>query len=632
MEKVKVVFLPDHKRAEISAGETILEIAQTLRVELLSVCGGHITCGKCKVKLLEGTLSPFTEEESPFISEEEKAEGYRLACVARILSDVTIFVPPESRFEEHEWTKTFFGQKIELKPSIIPYSVELTPPALDDSMGDFERLTKKLSELYSLHSLTIDYPALLKLPHALRGGHWKVTAIVEKEKEIIDIKPGKVDHLYGLAIDIGTTTVAGYLSNLQTGEIIATQSLLNPQIVYGEDVMSRITYATLHSEGLKELHTSILHGLNQLIQSLIEGKGLSPEDIVELSIVGNTAMHHLFLGVDPKPLGVSPFSPIIHRSIDVKARDLGLKVHPSANVHLLPIEAGFVGADNVGVLIALEPYKQDEMVLIIDIGTNGELILGNRERLLSCSCATGPALEGGHIQWGMRAMPGAIERVRINPENLEVDFKVIGQTIWQSQSKGKRAKGICGSGIIDATAELHRCGILDKSGRIRNNIKSSRLRMVGETMEFVIAWKEETSIEKEITLTQKDIRNIQLAKASLYAGAKLLMQRWGIEKLDKVILAGAFGNHIDPEKALLLGMFPDCDPRNVVAAGNAAGEGAWKVLLNSEKRAEAEEIARKVDYVELTLEKNFQKEFLDAMAIPHQTDPFPHVEGMLKHS
>jgi uncharacterized 2Fe-2S/4Fe-4S cluster protein (DUF4445 family) len=440
-------------------------------------------------------------------------------------------------------------------------------------------------------------------------------------REIIDIMREKIEKAYGLAVDIGTTTVAGYLCDLTTGEVIATESMMNPQVIYGEDVMSRITYAVTHPDGLGELHRSVISGLNQLIEAVTGRCGLSSDRILELVMVGNTAMHHLFLQIYPKFLGISPFPTAIQRSIDVKARELGLKAHLSANVHVLPIEAGFVGADNVGVLIAEEPHHQDEMVLIIDIGTNGELVMGNRKKMISASCATGPALEGAHIKFGMRAAPGAIERIEIDPETLDVKFQVIGNS---------RATGICGSGIIDAAAELYRTGILYKSGRFSNEIKSSRLRVVDETAEFVIAWKHETSIGKDITITQKDVRNIQLAKAALCAGAKLMMQRLGIKKLDKVILAGAFGSYINPEKALVLGMFPDCDLKNVYAVGNAAGDGARLALLNRDKRTEADEIARKVEYMELSIETDFQKEFVAAMQIPHMEDSFPHLKGIVR--
>lgn len=395
--------------------------------------------------------------------------------------------------------------------------------------------------------------------------------------------------------------------------------------------MSRITYVMTHpDDGLEKMNQSIIDGLNHLIQNISKGYNLIPGDILELVVVGNTAMHHLFLKINPEYLGVSPFPPAIRQSIDVKARDLGLKVHPSAYVHTLPIEAGFVGADNVGVLIAEVPYQQDEMVLIIDIGTNGELVMGNKEKLISSSCATGPALEGAHIKFGMRASPGAIERIKIDPQTFEVKFKVIGKEEWNEEMKKEGAMGICGSGIIDAIAELYRTGIIDKSGRFKKDVSSPRLKITDGTPEFVIAWKDETAIRKEITITQQDVRNVQLAKGALYTGAKLMMRRLGIEKLDKVILAGAFGSTIDTEEAMVLGMFPDCDLKNIYAVGNAAGDGARIALLNRDKRLEADEIARKVGYMELTLEADFQKEFIESMQIPHMKDPFPHLKGIVK--
>jgi len=617
----QVVFQPSGRKGEVPGGKTVIEASRELGIEIESLCGGVRNCGKCKIKLVEGHLSPFTDEEAEFITEPERAEGYRLSCSAQIKGDVIIHIPEESLTKKQIVRKGVRERPTEVKPAISLHYLELSPPTLHDTLGDFDRLQEALSEKYHLPSLEIDYQALLRLQSLVREGNWKATVAVWMGREIIDIMAEKVDKAYGLAVDIGTTTIAGYLCNLTSGEIIATESMMNPQVIYGEDVMSRITYAVIHPDGLEELHRSIIGGLNQLIQAVTGRGSLSSDQILELVVVGNTAMHHLFLQIYPKFLGISPFPPATHRSIDVKARELGLKAHPSANVHILPIEAGFVGADNVGVLIAEEPHHQDEMVLIIDIGTNGELVMGNRKKLISASCATGPALEGAHIKFGMRAAPGAIERIGIDPETLDVKFQVIGNS---------RAMGICGSGIIDAAAELYRTGILDKSGRFRNEIKSFRLRVVDETTEFVIAWKHETSIGKDITITQKDVRNIQLAKAALCAGAKLMMQRLGIKKLDKVILAGAFGSYIDPEKALVLGMFPDCDLKNVYAVGNAAGDGARLALLNRDKRAEADEIARKVEYVELSIEADFQKEFVAAMQIPHMEDAFPHLKGIVR--
>jgi uncharacterized 2Fe-2S/4Fe-4S cluster protein (DUF4445 family) len=394
--------------------------------------------------------------------------------------------------------------------------------------------------------------------------------------------------------------------------------------------MSRIGYVMGHADGLEKLHSSIIAGLNGLIRTMTERVGLSPQHVLDLTIVGNTVMHHLLLKINPEHLGLAPFPPGLHQSMDVKARDLGMNVHPSAYVYFLPVEAGFVGADNVGVLIAERPHRQKKKVLIIDVGTNGELVLGNKDKLLSTSCATGPALEGAHITFGMRAAPGAIERIKIDPETFDVTVGVIGHEAGGAPPGMLRAKGICGSGIIDGIAELFRTGVIDASGRFRKDLATPRLRINEERTEFVIAWKHETSIEKDITLTQQDVRNVQLAKAALYTGAKLMMRKLGIDRVEKVILAGAFGSYIDPMKAMIIGMFPDCDPKQVYAVGNAAGDGARMALLNLGKRREADDIAGKVKYVELTIEKDFQKEFLDAMAFPHKKDPFPHLKDWLK--
>jgi uncharacterized 2Fe-2S/4Fe-4S cluster protein (DUF4445 family) len=643
MKTYQVIFQPSGRRGEVPEGKSVIEASRELGVEIESVCGELKVCGKCKVKVEGGFferygitsspdhLSPFAEEEEEFVTPDEKAQGYRLGCAARILGDVLIFVPEESRAQKQVVRKAATERAIELRPAIALHYVELSPPSFHDPLGDFERLQKALSEKYHLPSLRIDYHALLKLPQVLRQGDWKVTVATWMEAEIVDIKPGDLPDAYGLAIDIGTTTVAGYLCNLRNGRLLATHSMMNPQVTYGEDVMSRITYAMMHPEnGLETMHRTIVDGLNRLIEAVTEECGLSPTDLLEMTIVGNTAMHHLLLKINPEYVGVAPFPPAIHRSMDIKARDLGLKAHPAANVHILPIEAGFVGADNVGVLIAEEPYHQDENVLIIDIGTNGELVMGSRKVLISSSCATGPALEGAHIKFGMRAAPGAIERIRIDPKTLEVNYKIIGQEEWHADVKIVTAKGICGSGIIDGMAELYRVGIIDRSGRFqKEKIQSARLKLADGRPEFVIAWKDETSIGKDITITQQDVRNVQLAKGALYTGAKLMMRRLGIEKLDKVILAGAFGSYINTEEAMVLGMFPDCDPKNVYAVGNAAGDGARIALLNRDKRVEAEEIARNVEYIELTVEESFQKEFMESMQIPHMKDTFPHLKGLI---
>ena len=522
------------------------------------------------------------------------------------------------------------ARKIKLNPAVKKYYVEMKPATLDDATGDFERLTDALKNKYKLNDLIIDYPILLKLQNTVRDGKWKVTVSVWQNREIVDVEAGEVKQGYGLAVDIGTTTVAGYLCELTTGEILATESMMNPQVAYGEDVMSRIGYASKEKDGLKKLNDAIIKGLNQIIRNITKKSGIKPADIVDMVAVGNTCIHHLFLKIDPQYLGKAPFPPAIHHSVDVKARDIGLKIGEGAYVHVLPNEAGFVGADNVGVLIAEEPYNQDKMLLIIDIGTNGELILGNRKRLMSSSCATGPAFEGAEIRHGMRAAAGAIEKLKIDPKTLEVQFKVIGNDKWNTEDKNIGARGICGSGIFDAAAQMFLAGIIDKSGRFNMNLKSPRLRHdEGGMAEFVIAWAKETAINHDIVICQKDIRAIQLAKGAMYSGAKIMMQRMGVSKIDKVILAGAFGSYIDKASAAAIGLFPDCGQGCVQAVGNAAGDGARIALLNKDKRDEANYWARRVEYVELTLEPNFNKIFTKSLAFPHAEDKFPSLKGII---
>lgn len=636
MKEYKVVFQPSDKRGKVLEGTTILEASRLLGAGLESICGGKMSCGKCLIQIRSGTfdryditsstdhLSLFTEEEGKHIGERERAEGFRLACAAKLQGDAVIFIPEKSRIGDQVIRKDPSEKKMFLDPAVRLFSVMLSPATIEHLPTDAERLIAALSDRFGFELLKMDDPALTELPDTIRKGDGTITAALWMEREIVAVFPGEMEEAYGLAIDIGSTTVAAYLCSLTTDKVIATGSLMNPQVVYGDDVMARITYVMEHPNGLETLRRSIVSSLNDLIRIVTKNAGLSPADILEITVVGNTAMHHIFLGLDPKPLGVAPFTPAVFHSLDIKARDLGLDVYPSANVHVLPIQAGFVGADNVGVLIAEEPYRNEEMTLIIDVGTNGELILGNRDRILSASCATGPALEGAHIRFGMRASPGAIEQIQIDPETFDVSYTTIGNEQGVSTVA---VSGICGSGIIDGVAELYRAGIIDRSGRFRSDIETPRVRLIDGTREFVIAWPEETSLGQAITISQQDVRSVQLAKGALYAGAKLLMNKMGIVKIDRVILAGAFGSYLDKRKAMILGIFPDCDPACVSAVGNAAGDGARMALLNRNKRIEAEEMARRVDYVELTIEKEFQNEFLAAMYIPHMSDTFPHLAG-----
>jgi uncharacterized 2Fe-2S/4Fe-4S cluster protein (DUF4445 family) len=441
-----------------------------------------------------------------------------------------------------------------------------------------------------------------------------------------------------LAVDIGTTTLAGYLCDLATGDVVETASMMNPQIQYGEDVISRINYCYNDPEGLRRVSDAVVEGLNTLIEKAASGAArniglpIGPEDIEDVAVCGNTCMQHLLLQLDPEPLGSVPFTPANHQGLNIKARSLGLRVNPSASVYVLPNIAGFVGGDNVGVILAEEPQNSEDTVLIIDIGTNGELVIGNRKRMVcsSCSCATGPALEGAQIEFGVRAAPGAIERVKISPDTLEVDYKVVGRDAWLSYSNPEemQARGICGSAVLDALAELFKAGIVDGSGAFRPDVETVRLRENSETgqKEFVLAWSPETVIGKDVVITQNDIRQIQLAKAAIYAGSKLMLRRMNLQRPDRIKIAGAFGNHIDIHLALVLGLFPDCALEKISSVGNAAGDGCRAALLDRKKREEADRIARRVEYVELTLMEDFQQHLIEAIHIPHMTDDFPHLE------
>ncbi|MCP4421032.1 MAG: ATP-binding protein, partial [Chloroflexi bacterium] len=460
--------------------------------------------------------------------------------------------------------------------------------------------------------------------------------------EVIDVQPGYAEGVYGLAVDIGSTTIAGFLCDLRTGDILATDSMMNPQVTFGEDLMSRVSYAMMHNDGLEKMNTAVIQALNRLAANTTRQAGIRPRQIQEAVFVGNTTMIHILLGISPIELGGAPFALANREAIDLKARDLGLRLHPSGNVHILPAEAGHVGADNVAALIAETPYNQDAITLLIDVGTNAEIVLGNKEWMLSASSPTGPAFEGAQIRFGMRAAPGAIERVRIDPETKAARFRVIGEEKWSDEwlmeadtltelQPKHLAAGICGSGIIEVVAEMFLAGILLPDGRFNPNfsVNSEQVQWEGRRGLYVLATAEQSATGSPIVVTQDDVRNIQLAKAALYAGAKLLLNQAKLTHVDRIVLAGAFGSFIDPKYAMILGLIPDCNLENVTAVGNAAGDGARIALLNKEKRKEAQRISEWVTYVETAVHPNFQEEFVDAIHLPHASDSFPHLNDIL---
>ncbi len=648
-----IILMPSGRRGRVAHGKTLLEAAKDLGVEIESVCGGRQKCSKCLVKIEGGEfskhgivssanhISPPSKEEIAYL-EKEGIHDRRMSCASQIIGDVLVTVPEESRAQKQIIRKTATQRAIEIKPAIRQVYVEVEQAQLGFHRGDWGRLQDALDEQWGHKDLSIDIHALRRLQPALRQGDWKVTVTLWNDAEVIDVQSGYQEGIYGLAVDVGSTTVASYLCDLRTGELLATESVMNPQVSYGEDLMSRISYTTERPDGLEKMNTAIIDAVNQLANRAARAAKVARNEIYEIVMVGNTTMVHTLLNISPKEIGEAPFALADRDAIDVKARDLGLKINSAANAHILPAEAGHVGADNVAVLLAEQPHQQDGIILTVDVGTNAEIVLSSPEWMYSASSPTGPAFEGGQISSGMRAAPGAIERVRIDRETKQPRFQVIGDERWSdawvlgdsapvAQQPKQLAAGICGSGIIEVVAELYLVGLLTSGGRFNPEVDCASMQWDQEKRKgaFILATADQSSTGKSILVTQNDVRNIQLAKAALYAGAKILMMRSEIQSVDKIILAGAFGSYIDPKHAMVLGLIPDCNLEEVYAVGNAAGDGARIALLNKEKRAEAGQISRNVRYIETAVDADFQEEFVKAMNLPHKSDPYPHLEGIL---
>jgi uncharacterized 2Fe-2S/4Fe-4S cluster protein (DUF4445 family) len=541
----------------------------------------------------------------------------RLACQTGVAGDVKVFVPEQSRRSRQVVRKEAGERTVPLDPAVKAYQVTLQMPTLQDAVADAERLLAGLEQQHGLRDLGFDFPVLQTLPDVCRKAAWNLMAVVWQGRTIIAVRAAKEPRpLLGLAVDVGTTTIAAYLTDLETGEVVATESAMNPQVAFGDDLIARLHYVAHNPGGPAELQRTVVGEVNNLAGRAVERAGAARTDIFDVVMVGNTAMHHLFLGLDTRALGVAPFAPAVQGPVDTFASAIGLEFNRGCRLHVLPVEAGFIGADNVGVIIAEEPYKQDKVLLILDIGTNGELVLGNRERMLSTSCATGPAFEGSHIEFGMRAAPGAIERIRIEPGTLDVRFKVIGLEGWHTDYPAEQvgARGICGSGIIEAAAEMLKAGVILANGNLDPELCHERIVFEdGRPRKFIIARAEETAIGRPITVSLKDIRSLQLAKAALRAGEEILLKRFGVEQPDGVVMAGAFGTYIDKHHALAIGMLPECDPDIVSSVGNAAGDGARFALLSLEKRREAAWAAREAEFVELAIDPDFQRQYVQAM-------------------
>ena len=637
--KVKIVFTPSGLRGEVAKGTPVLQAARSLGVDIDSVCGGRAMCGRCQITIGEGdfpkhkitssaaSVSGRSKVEERYAEKRGLNPERRLSCQALLEADAVIDVPAESQVHEQVIRKDVDTRLIEVESPIKLCFIEVREPDMHDPSGDLRRIIEALEEQWSERlsgePITADLHVLQELQSTLRKGNWQVTVALRYGSRIIGIWAGLKEQVIGAAIDIGSTTMSANLCDMNSGVVLASSGLMNPQIRFGEDLMSRVSYGFLNEGGAEEMTQAVRVGIEALLEEASKQAKTDIKDIVELVFVGNPVMHHLVLGIDPVELGGAPFALAVDGSVEVSARSLDLEVHRGARVYVLPCIAGHVGADAAAFALAEEPQKSSEISLLIDVGTNAEIICGNNKRLLAASSPTGPAFEGAQISSGQRAAPGAIERIRIDPETLEPCFRIIGVEAWSDEEGFDEAAaelggitGICGSGIIEAIAEMYLARLITEDGEIDGSQKSrsSRIKADGRTFSY--------SITKSITITQNDVRAIQLAKAALYAGFRLLMDKLKIERVDRVVLAGAFGTHIEPKYAMVLGMIPDCLLEHVRGAGNSAGTGARICLLNISARQEVEAMVRAIEKIETAIEPSFQHHFVEAMALPHKTAPY----------
>ena len=640
-----VVFTPSGKRGRFALGTPLLQAARALGVDVDSVCGGRALCGRCQVMVVEGefakhgvqssaaSVTPFSEVEQRYAARRALPPGHRLSCSTRVLGDVVVDVPAASQVHRQVVRKQADARDITLDPVLHLHEVEVEPPDMHNPSGDLRRLLSALEREWGLRDLRVDPSILPGLQGILRRGKWNVTVAVHAARDVLAVWPGFHERCYGLAVDVGSTTIAAHLCDLASGEVVAASGLMNPQIRFGEDLMSRVSYAMMNPGGAQQMTAAVRGALSQLAAEVAAHARIEPEDILEMTLVGNPIMHHLVLGIDPVELGGAPFALAVDSALTLKAAELGIGIHPNARVYTLPCIAGHVGADAAGMILAERPDLREELTLLVDVGTNAEIVLGNHSRLLACSSPTGPAFEGAQISCGQRAAPGAIERVRIDPKTLEPRFRIIGSELWSDASGFEEAvassgvTGVCGSGIIEAIAEMYLAGIINQDGVIDGELaaRTDRIVPMGRTFAYVLHRG-----AVELRITQNDVRAIQLAKAALHAGVRLLMEHMGVARVDRIRLAGAFGNHIDVKYAMVLGMIPDCDLAHVASAGNAAGAGARIALLDLSSRATIEALVRRVEKIETAIEPRFQAHFVEAMALPHKTDPYPNLRRVVQ--
>ena len=618
-DQVTVVFEPDGNKIRAQPGLSLLEAAVKAGNRIRSECGGNGKCGKCRVVVKDqGTLTEFTVHERGLISSQEAERGVRLACQAKVNGSVVVLVPPESRIEQRRIQVTGYERPIALDPAVRKLHVVLPRPTLSDATPDLERLIDALDG----DGLEIDYDLLKRLPRTLREAEWDITVTIWDNCRIIAVEPGDTStNMFGAAVDVGTSKIVVYLVDLLTGETRGVGSVENPQIMHGEDLLTRVSYTMAEEDGLDVMHSQAVKGVNEALTMACGEAGADPAHVYEAVVAGNTVMHHLLFAVEPRYASVSPFPPAVRRMLSVEASRLGIGMNPGGVVNALPIVAGFVGADAVADILSSGVSESRDTSLLLDVGTNTEIFLGGAEGLTSCSCASGPAFEGGHIRHGMKAVTGAIERVTLDPTSYRARYETIGDV---------KPRGLCGSAMIDAVAELWSHGVIDGTGKFNKDLDTPLLRETDGKTEFVLVPGDESATGRDIVVTQRDVNEVQRAKAAIYAGCSLLMRRRQLADGDisRILVAGAFGRSLSPENAKRIGLVPDVPTDRITFLGNTAVTGAKMALISRKARTEAAGLSRTVGYLELSADPLFGSEFASALFIPHR-DPgrFPSVKA-----
>ena len=657
MSEHRVVFTPSGIGAAAGEGSTVLDAARAAGVDIDSVCGGRGLCGRCQVVPSTGqfakwgltstddALSAPGPSELDYRGRRPLGTGHRLSCQAAVTGDVVIDVPAQSQVHSPVVRKTIDLGEITVDPVVTLHYLELPTAELGDEISDSERLVGALADEWGLSDVAVPARALASLSGSIAEGKGAVTAVVHTrpvredpgrgaaavERQVLTVRPGYSDEAYGVAVDVGSTTVAGYLLDLATGEVVATAGRMNPQIRFGEDLMSRVSYAMLNPGGTAELTNAVRAAIDQLTGELCEAAAVDPARVCDLAVVGNPIMHHLVLGIDPTPLGAAPFTLAVRDGVWAMAADIGVDL-PDAALYVGPCIAGHVGADSVAAMMAEGPHRSPSPQLLVDVGTNAEIVLGDGQQVWAASSPTGPAFEGAQLSCGQRATAGAIERVRIDPTTLEPRFQVIGCDLWSDDPGfdevlgSLEVSGLCGSGIIEVIAEMFLAGIIDHRGVIQGALAERSPRIIADGRTYSYALQTEPVA---LSVTQNDVRAVQLAKAALRAGIDLLTGHAGIAEVADVRLAGAFGAHISPVHAMVLGLVPDGPVGGVSSVGNASGAGAARMLVSAEQRSEAERAAREVIKIETATEPRFQELFVAALSLPHETAPCPHLEQVV---